>query len=88
MQAILRYKYQQFCDWIRDMQQKQQIADPKLNELEKEIACIYLAYVQKFEELGLIIEAYEKKKKEIRIRIKLRQRKGFEIETPVVSIEN
>jgi hypothetical protein len=88
MQAILRYKYQRFCEWIRDMKHKQQLADPKLDELEKDLVNIYFAYVQKFEEIGVIVEAYEEKQKEIRQRIKLRQRKDFVTERSLVPVQN
>lgn len=80
MQAILKNKYTAFCNWLYEVKRKQQIADPKLDELEKDIVHAYFAYLRKLEELKLIVEEYEGKQKQIRQRVKMRQRKGFEIE--------
>ena len=70
MQAILKSKHEQFSDWLRDIKDRRQGSDDKLDELEKEMLHFYDVYQQKREELRKIIFEYEEKQKAIRKRIK------------------
>jgi hypothetical protein len=77
MQAILKSKYQQFCNWLHGIKTKQAIGDPVLDEMENEMFTQYNLYLQKIEELRLIIEQYEEKQKNIKSRLRELQKPQY-----------
>lgn len=74
MQAILKGKHQKFCDWIKDVRIKQPSAGDKLNELEDGLQSLYIGYLQKVQELRVMIHEYEETQRAIKNEVKRSQR--------------
>jgi hypothetical protein len=70
MQAILKARHQKFSDWIKDVKIKQPVPGDKLNELEEELQSLYATYLQKVQELRVVIYDYEERQKSIKNEIK------------------
>ena len=78
MQAILKGKHQKFSDWIKDVKIKQPVSVDKLNELEEGLQSLYAVYLQKVQELRVVIYEYEETQKAIRNEIKRSRKYSFD----------
>jgi hypothetical protein len=77
MQAILKNKHQQFCDWLMRIKARQSVPDHKLNELEGELLSVYMSYQLKMDELREIVFLYEEKQKAIKNEVKRNRKYSF-----------
>jgi hypothetical protein len=77
MQAILKNKHRQFCDWLERIKARQAVPDHKLNELESELLSVYMSYQQKMDELREIVFLYEEKQKAIKNEVKRNRKYSF-----------
>ena len=74
MHAILKGKHLRFCDWIRNVRVKQPASADKLNELEDGLQSLYVSYLQKVQELRVVIHEYEEKQRAIKNEVKRSQK--------------
>ena len=77
MQAILKNKHQQFCEWLERIKTRQAVPDHKLYELENELKAVYINYQQKRDEIRDIICQYEEKQKAIKNEVKRNRKYSF-----------
>jgi len=73
MRAILKSKHQRFCNWLHATKDKLTLSDHSLDELETKMEEHYNDYLQKREDLRVIIQRYEERQNAIRNIIKQRR---------------
>ena len=73
MRAILKSKHQRFCNWLHAAKNKLTLSDHSLDELEIKMEEHYNEYLQKREDLRVIIQRYEERQNAIRNLIKQRR---------------